>query len=163
MSGGKQRRKSAAGSLKEWEADPTIHKLEAVRDWINAKLPNESATAKQLAQLAASIIQFQEDNLGRDSPSPRPHTKLPFKLFRDFSAGGALCQILLVALRFKNENSWRKIDFQGVAKKEKNLELIQRIENQLKVKSFSRIYDYALFTMYFFFSFFYHQLRLKKK
>lgn len=89
---------------------------------------------KSLATLLVQLLQFQEDNLGKNVSKP-PMTRLPvrqiaaetffmasllirefyfqMKCFLDFKPGGGLCHILATAYRFKHEQGWRRFDFPG--------------------------------------------------
>lgn len=83
------------------------------------------------------MIQFQEDNLGKNASKPTPLTRLPvrniishhsirirhcrvtnyvlvlqMKCFMDFRSGGALCHILASVYKSKCEQGWRKFDLQ---------------------------------------------------
>ena len=58
-------------------------------------------------------------------------TKLPARLFEDFNAGGALCQIMAVAFRTKAEQLWRRFDFHSPSRIDRGIELFMSIHKEL--------------------------------
>lgn len=72
---------------------------------------SEPPTNKSLASLIVQLIQFQEDNFGKNATKPAL-IRLPVRCFMDFKPGGALCHILSTVYRFKSEQGWRRFDFQ---------------------------------------------------
>lgn len=101
-------------------------------------MQTDPPTNKSLATLVIQLLQFQEDNLGKNVTKP-PMTRLPvrnitiyiiikivlvaqsiiykfkfqMKCFLDFKPSGGLCHILATAYRFKHEQGWRRFDFPG--------------------------------------------------
>jgi hypothetical protein len=63
----------------------------------------------------------------------RDLTKLPLKLFHDYSPDGSLYTILSACFAFKEAQHLRRFEFQNPQKKERNLQLIGRIEDALVV------------------------------
>ena len=85
----------------------------------------------------AVLQQASEDLFGRGAAeaNKKAMTKLPAKVFVDFSCDGALSRILYCALRYKNEQGWKAEDLEqnllGDATKEKHLSLYSKIEKDL--------------------------------
>jgi SWI/SNF related-matrix-associated actin-dependent regulator of chromatin subfamily C len=69
--------------------------------------------SKYLAHTAAVLEQASEDLLGFGAAQANKSimTKLPARLFCDFSHNGSLAIILCCALRYKNEQGWKADDF----------------------------------------------------
>lgn len=88
----------------------------------------EPLKTKAMATLVAQLINYQEDEYGRNVKDPAL-TRLPMRCFRDMKAGGGLCHILAAAYRFKSEQGWRRFDFQS--RKDKNYLMFMAIEKAL--------------------------------
>uniref|UniRef100_A0A2H8TXF6 SWI/SNF complex subunit SMARCC2 n=1 Tax=Melanaphis sacchari TaxID=742174 RepID=A0A2H8TXF6_9HEMI len=108
-------KKDGSPNVKFFESPETLNMLEGVRTWLmkNHKkyLQTDPPTNKTLAALVLQLIQFQEDNLGKNVSKP-PLTRLPMRCFMDFKPGGALCHLLATVYKFKVEQGWRRFDFQ---------------------------------------------------
>lgn len=89
----------------------------------------EHVKTKDLAKLVTQLINFQEDEFGKNVKEP-PMTRLPMKFFRDMKPGGALCHILAAVYQFKRAQEWRRFDFQS--RKDRNFEMFEEIEKALK-------------------------------
>ena len=88
----------------------------------------EPLKTKAMATLVTQLINYQEDEFGRNTKDPAL-TRLPMKCFRDLKPGGGLCHILAAAYRFKSEQGWRRFDFQS--RKDKNILMFMEIEKAL--------------------------------
>ena len=71
-----------------------------------------------------------KDTFGKHVSNPTL-TKLPTRLFEDFSPGGALCQIMAVAFRTKAEQLWRRFDFHSPSRIDRGIELFMSIHKEL--------------------------------
>lgn len=71
-----------------------------------------------------------QDTFGKHVNNPTL-TKLPARLFEDFSPGGALCQIMAVAFRTKAEQLWRRFDFHSPSRIDRGIELFMSIHKEL--------------------------------
>jgi len=120
---------------KFWDDSATIAQLDSIKAWLlkNAKkhVASDPPSAKSLCQLIQQLIQLQEDNLGSNAKNP-PFTRLPVHLFYDLSPNGSLCHILSAMYKFKSEQGWRRFDLQSVNRKETNIEMCKKIEDNLK-------------------------------
>ena len=58
-------------------------------------------------------------------------TKLPAKLFEDFTPDGPLCRIMEVAFRTKAEQLWRRFDFLSPSRIDRGIELFMSIHKDL--------------------------------
>ncbi|XP_011058186.1 PREDICTED: SWI/SNF complex subunit SMARCC2-like [Acromyrmex echinatior] len=107
-------KKDGGPNAKFFEAPEVLTQLDGVKQWLlkNCKkyVQTDPPTNKSLATLLVQILQFQEDNLGKNVSKP-PMTRLPMKCFLDFKPGGGVCHILATAYRFKQEQGWRRFDF----------------------------------------------------
>ncbi|XP_060537166.1 SWI/SNF complex subunit SMARCC2 isoform X2 [Cylas formicarius] len=124
-------------NTKYFESPETLTALEGVKQWLqkNAKkyLQNEPITNKTISSTTVQFLQFQEDFLGKKAQKP-PMTRIPVKYFLDFKPGGGLCQMLLVAYRFKSEHGWRRFELpsgKNTSKLDKVLEMFQAMEKVL--------------------------------
>lgn len=119
---------------KFWDAQEVITALEHVKGWLskNAKkyVAADPPTAKSLATLISQTIQFQEDNLGAQAKNP-PQVRMPMRHFLDFQPGGSLCHMLLAMYKFKYEQSWRRFDLNSPSKKDLNMQMFQKAEDEL--------------------------------
>ncbi|KAJ7365203.1 SWI SNF, matrix associated, actin dependent regulator of chromatin, sub c, member 2 [Desmophyllum pertusum] len=130
------RKKDGAPDWKYYEITETIALFEPVKQYLlkNCKkyVQVEPPTNKSLATLTAQLLQFQEDNFGKDVSKQALLTKLPMKMFMDFSSGGSLCVILANVVKTKMEQGWRRFDFQSPSRMDRNVELFLNIEKALK-------------------------------
>ncbi|OXU23978.1 hypothetical protein TSAR_004197 [Trichomalopsis sarcophagae] len=96
-------------------------------------IQTDPPTNKSLSTLVVQILQFQEDSLGKNVTRPQM-TRIPMKCFLDFKPGGGLCQILLTAFRFKQEQGWRRFDFpvgKSGPRTDRMIEMLVAIERAL--------------------------------
>ena len=56
--------------------------------------------------------------------------RIPMRFFRDFKPNGGLCHILAACYKWKNEQGWRRFDFQS-NRRDKNLLMFMSIEKAL--------------------------------
>ncbi|XP_035724881.1 SWI/SNF complex subunit SMARCC2-like isoform X1 [Vespa mandarinia] len=107
-------KKDGGPNAKFFDSAEILAQLDGVKQWLlkNCKkyVQTDPPTNKTLATLVVQLLQFQEDNLGKNVTKP-PMTRLPMKCFLDFKPGGGLCHILSTAYRFKQEQGWRRFDF----------------------------------------------------
>ncbi|XP_066934633.1 SWI/SNF complex subunit SMARCC1-like [Clytia hemisphaerica] len=131
-------KKDGGANSKYWDSQDTIDQLENVRTWLiknNRKfVQSDSPSSKSISDLVKQLIQFQEDSFGKSVAKP-PLTRVPMKIFLDFTSGGGLCQILSSAFKYKVDQGWRRFDFQSPARVDRNVELFLNIERSLKEKS----------------------------
>lgn len=96
---------------------------------------SDPPTAKSLSQLIVQMIQFQEDNLGKNAKNPS-FPRLPLRHFIDFTPDGPLCHILSSMHQFKSEQGWRRWDFSSPSRKDANIEMCQKAEEALEKKGY---------------------------
>lgn len=127
-------KKDGGPNAKFYESPETISLFDSVKSWLqkNCKkyVQTDPPTSKGLASLVIQLIQFQEDNFGKDVSKP-PLTRLPMCCFLDFKPGGALCHILATVYKFKSEQGWRRFDFQGPSRMDRNVEMFMNVEKVL--------------------------------
>lgn len=127
-------KKDGGPNAKFYESPETISLFDGVKSWLqkNCKkyVQTDPPTSKGLATLVIQLIQFQEDNFGKDVSKP-PLTRLPMRCFLDFKPGGALCHILATVYKFKSEQGWRRFDFQGPSRMDRNVEMFMNVEKVL--------------------------------
>ncbi|KAK3919431.1 SWI/SNF complex subunit SMARCC2 [Frankliniella fusca] len=127
-------KKDGSPNAKFFESPETMSLLDGVKTWLqkNAKkyIQTDPPTNKGLSSLLISLIQFQEDNFGKNAQKPQ-HTRLPMKLFLDMKPGGALCHILSTMYKFKSEQGWRRFDLQSPSRLERNIEMMGQVEKAL--------------------------------
>jgi len=68
-----------------------------------------------------------EDTLGKDAPEPKPYTRLPVRLFHDYTPQGSLSTILLTCYRFRAQNELRRLDLRNSGNRERNLQLYEQV------------------------------------
>ncbi|XP_053207965.1 SWI/SNF complex subunit SMARCC1-like [Panonychus citri] len=132
-----KKRREGGADPKYFESPEIINGFDCVRQWLDKSiycqyLQADPTSAKNLVSIVLSLIQFQEDNLGRSVSKP-PMTRLPMKCILDTKPGGGLCHILGTMFKFKYEQGWRKFDLQAtsIPKIEKNLDLLRAVEKIL--------------------------------
>ena len=54
------------------------------------------------------------------------------RLFYDFNPDGGLCHILAAMFKYKNEQGWRRFDLQSPSRKDVNLLMCKKVEEELK-------------------------------
>lgn len=74
----------------------------------------------------------------------RQYTKIPLRLFNDYSPNGSLYTILATCFSFKEAQNLRRFELQNMQKKERNLQLIGLIEEALVVRAFFRFSSLVL-------------------
>lgn len=128
------KKRSGAPDTKYYDQSDTIGLFEPIRLWLLQNYDQytqaDPPSNKALATLTCTLLQFQDDVFGQHSKN-RPLTKLPIKLFHDFSEGGALCHILATAYQVKSEQSWRRFDFHQPTRMDRNMELFMMIHRNL--------------------------------
>ncbi|XP_070174621.1 SWI/SNF complex subunit SMARCC2-like isoform X2 [Littorina saxatilis] len=128
------RKKDGVPNSKFYESVETIAQFDTVRTWLykNCKKVTQTdpPTNKGLAHLTIQLLHFQEETFGKQNTNPAL-TKLPNRLFLDFKAGGALCQIFATVYKFKSEQGWRRFDFQSPSRMDRNVEMFMQIEKWL--------------------------------
>ncbi|KAK7864658.1 hypothetical protein R5R35_012427 [Gryllus longicercus] len=127
-------KKDGGPNTKFFESPETISLFDGIRSWLqkNCKkyVQTDPPTNKGLAALVIQMIQFQEDNLGKNVSKP-PLTRLPMRCFLDFKPGGALCHILATVYKFKSDQGWRRFDFQSPSRMDRNVEMFMNVEKVL--------------------------------
>ncbi|KAG7200478.1 hypothetical protein KM043_001044 [Ampulex compressa] len=130
-------KKDGGPNAKFFESQEILTQLDGVRQWLlkNCKkyIQTDPPTNKSLATLVIQLLQFQEDNLGKNVSKP-PMTRLPMKCFLDFKSGGGLCHILATAYRFKHEQGWRRFDFsvgKSGSRMDRTVEMLMAAERTL--------------------------------
>ena len=71
-----------------------------------------------------------KDTFGKHVSNPTL-TKLPARLFEDFSPGGALCDLMAVAFRIKTNQLWRHFHFHCPSGIDRGIELFMSIHKDL--------------------------------
>ncbi|XP_044741345.1 SWI/SNF complex subunit SMARCC2 isoform X2 [Chrysoperla carnea] len=127
-------KKDGGPNTKFYESPETIAAFDSVRQWLmktcKKYVQNDPPTNKSLSALVVQLIQFQEDNFGKNATKPAL-IRLPVRCFIDFKPGGALCHILATVFRFKSEQGWRRFDFQNPSRMEKLVEMFLNVERTL--------------------------------
>ena len=130
-------KKDGGPNAKFFESPEILTQLDGIKQWLlkNCKkyVQTDPPTNKSLATLIVQLLQFQEDNLGKNVTKP-PMTRLPMKCFLDFKPGGGLCQILAAAYRFKQEQGWRRFDFpvgKSGSRMDRTVEMLMAAERAL--------------------------------
>ncbi|XP_069673998.1 SWI/SNF complex subunit SMARCC2 isoform X2 [Periplaneta americana] len=127
-------KKDGGPNTKFFESPETISLFDGIKSWLqkNCKkyVQTDPPTSKGLAALVIQLIQFQEDNLGKNVSKP-PLTRLPMRCFLDFKPGGALCHILATIYKFKSDQGWRRFDFQSPSRMDRNVEMFMNVEKVL--------------------------------
>ncbi|XP_046658694.1 SWI/SNF complex subunit SMARCC2 isoform X2 [Homalodisca vitripennis] len=127
-------KKDGGPNIKFFESPETISLFDGIKSWLqkNCKkyVQTDPPTSKGLAQLVIQLIQFQEDNLGKNVSKP-PLTRLPMRCFLDMKPGGALCHLLATVYKFKSEQGWRRFDFQSPSRMDRNVEMFMNVEKAL--------------------------------
>lgn len=130
-------KKDGGPNTKFFESPEILTQLDGVKQWLlkNCKkyVQTDPPTNKSLATLVVQLLQFQEDNLGKNVSKP-PMTRLPMKCFLDFKPGGGLCHIFATAYRFKQEQGWRRFDFpvgKSGSRMDRTVEMLMAAERAL--------------------------------
>lgn len=132
-----QPKKDGSPNKQFFESADTVALFEGVRTWLlkNCKkyVQTDPPTNKNLASLLVQLIQFQEDNFGKNVSKP-PLTRLPMRCFLDFKPGGSLCHILSTIYKYKSEQGWRRFDLQvskSPSRMDRNVEMFMNVEKAL--------------------------------
>jgi hypothetical protein len=85
--------------------------------------------ALSLAKVSFQLLNFMETTLGKSAAaSTRTTTKIPISAFRDYSTNGSLMNILLEAMRYKNQAGWETFDLSPADRSADGVKIIQSIE-----------------------------------
>ncbi|XP_065666674.1 SWI/SNF complex subunit SMARCC2 isoform X3 [Hydra vulgaris] len=132
-------RKDGGANSRYYEFQDTLDSIESIRQWLlrNSKsfAQGEPPNAKGLCELIKQLVQYQEDAFGKNTSNP-PLTRLPIKVFMDYSPEGSLCHLLSCAFKFKVNQGWRRFDFQSPSRADRNVEMFLNIERLLKERGF---------------------------
>ncbi|XP_073999997.1 SWI/SNF- related protein mor isoform X2 [Rhodnius prolixus] len=127
-------KKDGGPNVKFFESPETLALFDGIKNWLqkNCKkwIQTDPPTSKGLSALVIQLIQFQEDNFGKNVTKP-PLTRLPMRCFLDFKPGGALCHILATVYKYKSEQGWRRFDFQSPSRMDRNVEMFMAVERAL--------------------------------
>ncbi|KAK9509493.1 hypothetical protein O3M35_006800 [Rhynocoris fuscipes] len=130
-------KKDGGPNVKFFEAPETLTLFDGIKNWLqkNCKkwIQTDPPTSKGLSALVIQLIQFQEDNFGKNVTKP-PLTRLPMRCFMDFKPGGSLCHILATVYKYKSEQGWRRFDFQvskSPSRMDRNVEMFMAVERAL--------------------------------
>ncbi|XP_063222467.1 SWI/SNF complex subunit SMARCC2 isoform X2 [Bacillus rossius redtenbacheri] len=127
-------KKDGGPNTKFYESPETVSLFDGIKSWLqkNCKkyVQTDPPTSKGLSTLVIQLIQFQEDNLGKNVSKP-PLCRLPMRCFLDFKPGGALCHILATVYKFKSDQGWRRFDFQSPSRMDRNVEMFMNVEKVL--------------------------------
>eukprot|EP01113_Clastostelium_recurvatum_P007724 TRINITY_DN1360_c0_g2_i4.p1 TRINITY_DN1360_c0_g2~~TRINITY_DN1360_c0_g2_i4.p1 ORF type:complete len:512 (-),score=188.62 TRINITY_DN1360_c0_g2_i4:66-1601(-) len=127
------RRKQAAIDIKEYESAAFYTKFNAIHEHlVKTEGDDPLYSSKSLSILTAQLQQFMEEVAGRDAYDRIPFTKIPSKLFQDYRANGTLHQILSTCNLYRAGQDWRRFDFKSPAKRDKNIELLNLIQQSLE-------------------------------
>ena len=124
----------AAKLVKEYESADMTAKFGPIAESLGAQgyLAGESLEPKDLAAVASSLLVFSDECFGKTGQFKGRHVKLPAKLFREYSPGGSLFQILNTCFQYKLAQGWRRFDFKTPAKQEQLIEMLAKVEATLK-------------------------------
>eukprot|EP01052_Picozoa_sp_SAG31_P021505 SAG31_NODE_1667_length_7578_cov_4.345233_3_plen_980_part_00 len=92
----------------------------------------EKITATGLATLTADLIILNEELYGKDGRQKSAMVKIPARIFRDFTTGGALYKVLRVCYLYKKTRGWTKFDFKAAESTSHLMEMMGNIEAMLK-------------------------------
>ncbi|CAL8469788.1 g9330 [Coccomyxa elongata] len=127
-----EERKSGSVQLSDYEADAYLRKLEPVLQQLQKDIPEAKYDKRGLAQLVAQLLQFMEVALGINALPPKPHPKIPAKLFRDYSPYGSLYSIAVKCHELMQQRGIKRLDFQSVARRKENLDFLSQIRRELQ-------------------------------
>jgi SWI/SNF related-matrix-associated actin-dependent regulator of chromatin subfamily C len=139
-----KRVKSCHISLKEYEDPHQIAKFEAISVQLNAEQPEQlgfrpgdsvDVSPRALSLLTANLLQFQERVLGQNSVEPPEIrgllTKLPHRLFQDYSSQGSLRTILECCFRFRVARGIRRFDLHKPDMTRAFLDMLVEVQGEL--------------------------------
>eukprot|EP00976_Prorocentrum_cordatum_P082376 1184789-Prorocentrum_minimum.AAC.1 len=135
-------------------------RFEPLAEKVTSVFPEMDLDRRELSELTGQLLQFMEDNLGREVSCPVdwimvgvmtmngdllgganrlslasdcPFPKLPSVLFRNLSPTGPLFLILTLTLEYKKMKGWERIDFLMSSDKDEVFELFQYLREELSV------------------------------
>lgn len=124
-------KRSGRVNLADYQDERYLRKLDpivaALQDDTDADYDRDS-----LGQLIAELVQFMEDNLGKEAGAPKPFPKLPAKLFRDFSPNGAIYCVAKKIHGICRSRGMQRIEFLNPALKKQNLEYLAGVKRELE-------------------------------
>jgi hypothetical protein len=131
--------RSSSLKVEDFETPEVIQKFEALATWMKNQPSTRlgfdaiDITPVILARITGELNVFLETNLGRNSPiQNRVITKFPQQFLTDIQPEGALCKILCMCFRFKEMQSWRRLDILNPDRKEAIMNLLLDIDRELR-------------------------------
>jgi len=118
-------------NIKDYEDSNYCKKLDLIKTSLSKTFSDETITTKSLATLLAQFLQFYDETLGKNATKRPKLTKIPMKLFKDYSAEGSLYDIFRVMHNFRNTNDWKKFDFKATNRRDKHIEMLNSIHESL--------------------------------
>ncbi|CAF0791393.1 unnamed protein product [Didymodactylos carnosus] len=128
------RKKDGSPNVKFFESPDTLAQFDTIRKWFQKKdikkyFGDEQLTKESLAHFALQLLQFQEENLGRNTHDA-PVTRIPMECFLDFRETGALYHIILGCYMYKSTHNWKKLDLTSHPRNE-IIKLFQHVQKLL--------------------------------
>jgi hypothetical protein len=133
-----RRKKSGFPAEKAFEDPLFLHSFAKICCSLRDKddLPTEakgSLSERALAKVSYQLQLFMESAFGRGASQPsRSVTKLPSSIFRDFSAEGALFNVLHTSLCYQYAHNWKLFDLTVPERLQDGVILTKLIESRLK-------------------------------
>ncbi|KAF9985875.1 hypothetical protein BGZ75_002454 [Mortierella antarctica] len=134
------RRKSGGSDAKFYEAADTVAQFDRIKDDLVRDLQKSQGsdiaiTAKELAQFAYALQQFQEDVLGTNNAHllASAPARIPAKIFRcdTITTSSPIYKAFKAAYEYRMGQGWRRWDLSSTARKSQNLELLIHIRQEL--------------------------------
>ncbi|KAF9574576.1 hypothetical protein EC968_006189 [Mortierella alpina] len=134
------RRKSGGSDAKFYEAADTIAQFDRIKDDLARELQKSQGsdiaiTAKELAQFAYALQQFQEDVLGTNNAHllASAPARIPAKIFRcdTITTSSPIYKALKAAYEYRMSQGWRRWDLSSTSRRSQNLELLIHIRQEL--------------------------------
>ncbi|CAF0764172.1 unnamed protein product [Didymodactylos carnosus] len=128
------RKKDGNPNVKFFESPDTLAQFDTIRKWFQKKdlkkyFGDEQLTKESLAQFVLQVLQFQEENLGRNTHDAQL-TRIPMECFLDFRETGALYHIILGCYMYKSTHNWKKLDLASHSSHE-TIKLFQHVQKLL--------------------------------
>ncbi|EFA74947.1 myb domain-containing protein [Heterostelium album PN500] len=153
------RKKDGGVNLADYQEQSAINNIREIASRLSTDFANEELTQPaNLSLFIGQLLNLYEQYLGRNVSTilieyiylliyknlkynnnnnntqalNRPkYTKLPLKLFKDYTSTGSLYHLLHIVITFKNTHGWKLSDIQSSTTNSKNIELIAYIESEL--------------------------------
>eukprot|EP01084_Bolivina_argentea_P258485 435786_1 len=108
--------KSGGVNIEDYTTNGMILEFGAISQALQSEFDQEGSNPvlqpAHISELVASIINVQEKHCGINAVRPRPFTRFPYAIFRDYKTHGHLHRLLRIMISYCASQPWYKTKYQ---------------------------------------------------